>query len=154
MAKCPPLLKVPAIRLEASSHVVLHRQLYRVLRDKILSGELSKGERLPSSRALAETLGVSRNTVLSAYQQLAAENYVVAKVGSGTRVAEGLPHMVRWGLAPAAPVPQAVISHAGRKKGAFSLAAVLKQSHHSLWHTTFQDQDGNVLYLYGTCDKF
>ena len=62
------------------------RQLIQRLKQAILAGRLPAGDRLPASRALAEDLGVSRNTVLIAYEQLAAEGYVVAD-RQGTRVA-------------------------------------------------------------------
>ncbi|MBM4246165.1 MAG: GntR family transcriptional regulator [Deltaproteobacteria bacterium] len=48
----------------------LHRQTYRALRDAILGGRLRPGERLASSRELADALGVSRNTILQAYDRL------------------------------------------------------------------------------------
>jgi len=67
---------------------VLYRQIYAHLRREILSGRLEAGMKLPSTRALASELGVSRRTVLIAYDQLIAEGYVVGETGSGTRVAE------------------------------------------------------------------
>jgi GntR family transcriptional regulator/MocR family aminotransferase len=69
----------------------LHRQAHRALRGAVLAGRLRGGERLASSRALARELGVSRNTVLQAYEQLVAEGYATARGGSGTYVAEVLP---------------------------------------------------------------
>jgi GntR family transcriptional regulator/MocR family aminotransferase len=62
-------------------------QLEAGLRDSIRSGRLRPGVRLPSSRALGAELGVSRRLVVEAYEQLAAEGYVVSSQGSGTRVA-------------------------------------------------------------------
>jgi len=62
-------------------------QLEGRLRDSIRSGRLRPGVRLPSSRALGAELGVSRRLVVEAYEQLAAEGYVVSARGSGTRVA-------------------------------------------------------------------
>lgn len=61
------------------------------LRDGILAGTLAAGTRLPPSRHLAEELGVARQTVVLAYERLAAEGYVRARVGSGTFVAPDLP---------------------------------------------------------------
>jgi GntR family transcriptional regulator/MocR family aminotransferase len=78
-------LVLPA--LEAKAGEPLHRQLYRHLRAAILQGNLSIGSRLPASRSLAAHLGVSRNTVIAALDQLAAEGYVESRHGSGTRVA-------------------------------------------------------------------
>jgi GntR family transcriptional regulator/MocR family aminotransferase len=62
-------------------------QLEAGLRDSIRSGRLRPGVRLPSSRALGAELGVSRRLVVEAYEQLAAEGYVVSSQGSGTWVA-------------------------------------------------------------------
>jgi GntR family transcriptional regulator/MocR family aminotransferase len=64
----------------------LHRQLYRALRTAILEGRLEAGARLPGTRALATELGVSRNTVLQACEQLVAEGYAEGRPRSGTFV--------------------------------------------------------------------
>ncbi len=82
-------------------------QLEAILRDSIRGGRLQPETRLPSSRALAAQLGVSRRLVVEAYEQLAAEGHLVARPGSGTRVAPRPPTAVR--PAPpelAGPVPQ------------------------------------------------
>lgn len=68
----------------------LFRQVYLSLREAVLSNGLRPGERLPSTRALAAELGVSRTVVLLAYDQLLAEGFVVGRRGSGTYVAGGL----------------------------------------------------------------
>src|SRR6185312_11803917 len=76
------------------------------LRQGILAGTLPAGARLPPTRALAEELGVARQTVVLAYERLAAEGYVRARTGSGTFVAPDLPD-----AAPTpAPPPQSVAS--------------------------------------------
>lgn len=67
----------------------LHSQLELSLREQVRSGRLAPGARLPSSRALAAELGVSRGVVLEAYSQLIAEGYLVASQGAPTRVAAG-----------------------------------------------------------------
>lgn len=77
--------------LDPAAPAPLHRQLYDALRDAILGGQIAAGARLPSTRALAARLAVSRNTVLDAYAQLLAEGYVEGQVGSGTYVAHVLP---------------------------------------------------------------
>lgn len=64
----------------------MQRQLYRRFKDAILHGRLAPGERMPGSRALAESLAISRNTVTAAYDLLAAEGYVQPD-RQGTRVA-------------------------------------------------------------------
>lgn len=69
----------------------LYQQVYANLRAAILSGELKGGTKLPSTRALAEELNVSRNTILNAYRQLMAEGYIESAQGSGTYVARILP---------------------------------------------------------------
>ncbi|WP_199615280.1 MocR-like pyridoxine biosynthesis transcription factor PdxR [Paenibacillus alkalitolerans] len=61
--------------------------LYHALRESIVEGALSEGERLPSSRSLADAYGLSRGTVNLAYDMLAEEGYVARGVGSGTFVA-------------------------------------------------------------------
>ncbi len=65
----------------------LYDQIYRALRSAILSGRVAAGTRLPTTRALAAELGISRNTVVAAFEPLAAEGYVVSHVGAGTFVA-------------------------------------------------------------------
>jgi len=79
------------IELDAGSSVPLHRQLYAALRDAIVAGRVVPGTRLPSTRAMAETLGVSRSTVISSFAQLHSEGYLEATTGSGTYVAGELP---------------------------------------------------------------
>ncbi|PON18336.1 hypothetical protein C2W62_08515 [Candidatus Entotheonella serta] len=69
----------------------LYQQLYQSLRSAILAGQLAPGTRLPATRAMARELGVSRNTLLLAYEQLLAEGYAVGQTGSGTYVASSLP---------------------------------------------------------------
>ena len=75
---------------DRTSAVALHRQLATHLRDAILAGELGGGTRLHASRTLAQQLGVSRNTVTQALDQLVAEGYLETRVGAGTYVASGL----------------------------------------------------------------
>lgn len=65
----------------------LHRQLEDALRQAVRSERLAAGTVLPSSRALAEQLGVSRGIVVEAYEQLVAEGYLTARPGGATRVA-------------------------------------------------------------------
>ena len=67
--------------------VPLAQQIQEQLRVAIREGRLLGGERLPSTRQLASSLGVSRGTVVEVYEQLVAEGYVDSAVGSGTRVA-------------------------------------------------------------------
>jgi GntR family transcriptional regulator/MocR family aminotransferase len=83
-ARPPAALLLP---LDPAAPAPLYRQLYDGLREAILRGRLAPGSGLPSSRALAEECGVSRNTVLFAFDQLMAEGYIEGSARSGTRVA-------------------------------------------------------------------
>src|ERR1022692_2561292 len=66
------------------------RQVYKGMRQAILTGALPAGGRLPSTRDLAEHLGISRTVVLLAYDLLLAEGFAAGRGGSGTYVPEGL----------------------------------------------------------------
>ena len=80
------------VRLDRAATEPLHQQLYRQIRDELGSGNFHAGSaRLPSSRALAVDLGVSRLTVNLAFAKLHAEGYLQSKIGSGTFVAHPLP---------------------------------------------------------------
>lgn len=76
------------ISLDKISPVSLTSQLINELRNKILTAQLVAGERLCASRLLAAELGVARNTVIAAYEQLIAEGYLESRPGSGTYVSE------------------------------------------------------------------
>ena len=79
------------IRIEPSAPEGLQRQVYNAVRRAILEGVLEPGMRIPSSRALADDVRVSRTTTLLAYEQLLAEGYLETRRGSGTFVAAELP---------------------------------------------------------------
>ncbi|RXZ42786.1 PLP-dependent aminotransferase family protein [Crenobacter cavernae] len=78
-------------KLESDTPLPKNRQLYLLLRGLILDGTLKAGSRLPTTRELARDLGLSRNTVMYAFEQLLAEGYVTARTGSGTYVADTRP---------------------------------------------------------------
>jgi GntR family transcriptional regulator / MocR family aminotransferase len=80
-----PLEVLLSVRRGAGS---FRGQLERELRGAVRSGRLPAGTALPSTRALASQLGVSRGVVVEAYDQLVAEGYLLARQGSATRVAE------------------------------------------------------------------
>lgn len=75
--------------LDRASREPLHRQLSHGLREAVRDGRLEAGAPLPSSRAFAAQLGLSRGIVVEAFEQLVAEGYLVARPGGATRVAEG-----------------------------------------------------------------
>jgi len=79
------------ISIDSGAGVGLQQQVYAGIRRAILDGVLTPGTQLPSSRALAGDLNVSRTTTLLAYEQLLAEGYLSARHGSGTFVASELP---------------------------------------------------------------
>ncbi|MFG6178510.1 PLP-dependent aminotransferase family protein [Halomonas sp. THAF12] len=76
------------IALTRTSSLPLARRLYRALRSWVQSGRLASGCRLPSSRRLARELGVGRNSVLDAIDQLVAEGFLETRPGAGTFVAD------------------------------------------------------------------
>lgn len=80
-----------AIALDNNTAIPLHQQLYEELRRAILSGRLLPRQRIPSTRSLAKSLGISRTTVTSCYEQLLSEGYLETIVGSGTYVCAQLP---------------------------------------------------------------
>src|SRR4051812_13752431 len=75
------------VTLDRGSTEPLHRQLEAALRERIRHGRLAATTVLPSTRALAGSLGVSRGIVVEAYEQLVAEGYLDARPGGVTRVA-------------------------------------------------------------------
>jgi GntR family transcriptional regulator / MocR family aminotransferase len=75
------------IELQRDAELPLHEQVERSIREGIQAGRLAAGARLPSSRALARELGISRGVVTEAYSQLAAEGYLLTRQGAPVRVA-------------------------------------------------------------------
>src|SRR3954470_4664580 len=74
------------LELDHSRRRGLRAQIEEELRTAIRTGRLVPGTSLPSSRALATDLGVTRGVVVAAYDQLVAEGYLVSRAGSGTVV--------------------------------------------------------------------
>ncbi|WP_343073342.1 PLP-dependent aminotransferase family protein [Pyxidicoccus fallax] len=123
--KRPVVMAAPTLVLDASTGAPLQAQVVEALRSAILAGRLAPGTRLASTRALAEQLDVSRNTVLNAYARLLSEGYLVGQTGSGTYVAREPPE--RLTAARRAPVrerePARVAPPVLSRRGA-ALAAV------------------------------
>ena len=80
MSKRATPLKKPEIMLDQNASAPLYRQLYERLRGSILTGQLKAGTRLPSTRVLASSLGVSRTTTALAYELLLLEGYIQSRV--------------------------------------------------------------------------
>ncbi|WP_119303649.1 MocR-like pyridoxine biosynthesis transcription factor PdxR [Dongia deserti] len=93
------------LELDGDSASPLFQRLYRQLRQAVLEGRLKPGARLPATRVLADELGLSRNTVLAAYDQLASEGFLELRHRSGVFVAEDLP-IARQDPQPAPPQPE------------------------------------------------
>jgi GntR family transcriptional regulator/MocR family aminotransferase len=124
---------MPALKIKPKSACPLYRQVYNQLRQAILEQKLSAGTRLPSTRALACTLGVSRNTVLNAYEALVADALLAARKGSGTRVSM--------------PVDK-IRPLATPMRRPFDLSAVLRAARFPATSAWLRDPDGNPLYVH------
>ncbi|MGM9487325.1 PLP-dependent aminotransferase family protein [Ideonella sp. YS5] len=113
-------LKAPVRRPGATG---AGRRIYDLLRAQIAGGSLPPGARAPSTRALAAELGVSRTTVTAAYEQLAAEGFLVTSAGRAARVAGPLLPRVAL-VTKRRPGRQASLSTFGRRVETMSLSAL------------------------------
>ena len=86
-------------------------RIARAVTDDIRRGRLRPGDALPGSRALAETLGVHRNTVLAAYRELVAEGWAAASAARGTFVSRELPDAPPRGFAASVTEPPARVGY-------------------------------------------
>ncbi|TJY44078.1 PLP-dependent aminotransferase family protein [Cohnella pontilimi] len=91
------------IYVDRSSEMSVTAQLCSQIRQKIESGELVTGTRLPPTRKLAQEFGIARNVAIDAYEQLIAEGYLIGQTGSGTFVAEGILSMASGNHGAAKP---------------------------------------------------
>ena len=96
-----PLRRISQRWLRLDGRGTRSSQLYRALRQAVLSGDLGPGARLPSTRTMAAELRLSRSTTLPVVEQLIAEGYFVSRRGSGTFVSSDVPRTARR------PLPQA-----------------------------------------------
>lgn len=103
------MVHVPLIGLQVrpGSATPLFEQIYEGLRRRIIAGRIAAGSRLPPSRSLAEELGVSRATVVGAYDQLVAEGFAQGRRGSGVYVSD------IGAVEPEEPPPPATVIEAG-----------------------------------------
>jgi len=95
------------LEIDRAGELPLHEQIERALRERIRSGRMPSDTRLPSTRALARELGVSRGVVTEAYGQLAAEGYLAMRQGAPVRVARAV-----RAASPRAPARSLLESHA------------------------------------------
>ena len=92
---------LPALVIDRRSRTPLYRQIYEGYRTAIIERRLRPGQRMPSTRGLADELGLSRIPVLSAFELLMAEGYLESKTGAGTYVSTALPVQARANAPPA-----------------------------------------------------
>jgi DNA-binding transcriptional regulator YhcF (GntR family) len=117
-----PLLE--ALEIDRASRRPVYLQVRDFLRGRILDGGLAPGVKLPSTRALAASLGISRNSILRAYEELAADGLLSGRIGSGTRV------------------------RAHGRKPKLDLRKVMRESHFPTDPVPVRDPDGNLLYFH------
>jgi GntR family transcriptional regulator/MocR family aminotransferase len=110
--------------LDRASRRPLYLQVRDFLHRRILDGSLWPGARLPSTRSLAKSLAISRNSVLRAYEELAVEGLVTGRIGSGTRVR-------RHG-----------------RKPTLDWRNIVRESHFPTDRLPFRDPDGSPLYIH------
>jgi GntR family transcriptional regulator/MocR family aminotransferase len=107
-----PIRRRPfALSLDPNEALPLPIRVATALVEAIRAGRIAPGEALPGTRSLAETLSVSRSTVVAAIQELEAEGWVRSKLARGTYVSDPLPERIpaNWGAqaAPSAQSPTA-----------------------------------------------
>ena len=77
------------LNLQRESKKSYAKQIYRQIKVMVLKGELQPGDRLPSTRDLAQQLSIARNTVITAYEMLVSEDYVNSIPGLGIFINNG-----------------------------------------------------------------
>jgi len=112
---------IPEIVIDRGERAALHRQIRDQIFVSIRAGTSRAGARLPSTRSLATLLGVSRNTVLAAYDELTSEGVLEGQPGSGMRVAGEL------------MVPR------------FELEEIIRAAHFPARSVWLEDPDGNLI---------
>jgi GntR family transcriptional regulator/MocR family aminotransferase len=111
------------LAVDRARHEPLWLQIVGQLQRAIERGGVARGATLPSSRALARALGVSRNTVLTAYDELKARGVIAGRRGAGMRI----------------------VAASGMR--GFDLRRLLGEAQYPTRRITVKDPDGNVLYL-------
>ena len=123
-------LPLDSLSVDRTIATPLHRQLYGSIRNMIEERVLTAGSALPSSRSLAEELGVGRNTIINVYEQLATEGYIAGRRGARPTVVD-LPDGVHSARSPRKTAKRKLISLRG--------STMVKQPHHhgSVGHLAF-----------------
>jgi len=157
------IITAPLLALLASQQTGTRRErLSASLRQAIAQGTLQKGQRLPSSRLMAQDLGLSRVTVEAAYSQLESEGYLLRKVGQGTFVAiamftDAKPVAATPGILALSQRGQQIVATGGCQDPPFPYAFAagspeLRAFPHALWRritASQQRQHGEKLMRYG-----
>ena len=115
------------LRIERKSRVSLYQQLCGQLRKAIMRGYVRAGFELPATRDLARFLGLSRTTIMNAYETLRFEGLIVGVRGSCTRVAGEKPRRISKPLIA---------------------SKILREAHFPTQAAGFADPEGNIVYVY------
>ncbi len=127
------IIATPVMK-DRSSEGPIYRNIYESIRSSILNRTIRSGERLPATRVLAAEFGVSRMTVVNAYEQLIAEGYLETRRGSGTFVAPALPEtflmidQVSLASLETSKTPERQLSSVGRHFSLNSAAILANES--------------------------
>jgi len=140
----PPIAiaEIKDLVLNRLDSVPLASQLYLALRQQILAGRLSPAARLPSTRVLAAQLGIGRNTVIQALEQLQTEGYIELKPGAGSFISEQIPDHWR----PGSDLPGLNLESSrftsvhGQNQGFCVGVPDLKAFPHKIWNRLAQQQ--------------
>src|SRR5487761_2336447 len=89
---------LPPLQLDPTSATPLYRQLHEQIRSSILSGDMARGERIPPTRELAQSIGLNRATITAAFDVLESEGLIRREVGRGSFVtgAPEAPEAIRF----------------------------------------------------------
>ena len=120
-----------SVDLDAAAEKPLFRQLYDDLSQSIRTGRIKPGAQLPPSRSFAKEIGVSRATIIAAYDQLIAEGYAVSRVGSGVFASDIGPFAQEW--LTHTPPRRAEAPKPGRIRPFSHISPDMRAFPHALW---------------------
>ena len=156
MTPTPDAQIVPFVPFVRASAIPLYRQIYDGYRTAILAGRLRPGQRLPSTRAIATELEISRLPALNAFEQLLHEGYIEGRVGAGTFVANAIPDDLTRAAGARRPAALPHRSPTPRDEGGLGPFRVsvpaLDQFPHRIWARLLSRHGkrlGNELMAYG-----